>query len=135
MALPATMGFPGAQTRWNDLMFAHVNSTNVVHDVGGFLPWHRMYSATHLYMIQTECNYNGVQPYWEELLDVNNLTASSIFDPITGFGDDGSGDDDSITDGPFANITLHLGPVYEATDHCLSRTGIVMPSSGRTRLI
>lgn len=33
MSLPATMGFPGAQTRWDDLMFAHTNSTNVVHDV------------------------------------------------------------------------------------------------------
>lgn len=33
MSLPATMGFPGAQTRWDDLMFAHINSTNVVHDV------------------------------------------------------------------------------------------------------
>jgi hypothetical protein len=33
MFLPAKMGFPGAQTRWDDLQFAHINSTNVVHDV------------------------------------------------------------------------------------------------------
>lgn len=60
--------------------------------------------------------------YWEELLDSTNLTASPIFDTEYGFGGDGSGDDDCITDGPFANLTLHLGPIYEVTDHCLSRS-------------
>ncbi|KAH8670203.1 hypothetical protein BGZ60DRAFT_527687 [Tricladium varicosporioides] len=122
MSLPAKMGFPGAQTRWDDLMFAHINSTNVVHDVGGFLPWHRLYMHTHLTMLKEECNYTGVQPYWEELLDVSNLTASPIFDTVYGFGGDGNGTDNCITDGPFANMTLHLGPVYEVTDHCLSRS-------------
>ncbi len=33
MNLPAKMGYEGAQTRWDDVMFSHVNSTNVVHDV------------------------------------------------------------------------------------------------------
>lgn len=46
---------------------------------------------------------------------------SVIFDPITGFGGNGTGDDSCVTDGPFANLTLHLGPNYDVTDHCLSR--------------
>lgn len=122
MNLPAKAGFPGAQTRWDDLQFAHINSTNVVHDVGGFLPWHRLYMYTHLTLLQTECNYTGVQPYWEELLDSDNLTASAIFDTEYGFGGNGNGTDECIIDGPFANITLHLGPIYEVTDHCISRS-------------
>jgi tyrosinase len=36
MSLPAKMGFSGAQTRWDELQFAHINSTNVVHDVVGY---------------------------------------------------------------------------------------------------
>ena len=60
--------------------------------------------------------------YWEEILDTGNLTASPVFDPVTGFGGDGSGNNSCITDGPFANSTLHLGPVYEITDHCISRS-------------
>jgi hypothetical protein len=60
--------------------------------------------------------------YWEEILDTGNLTASPIFDTTYGFGGDGSGNDSCITDGPFANTTLHLGPIYEVTDHCISRS-------------
>jgi tyrosinase len=75
----------------------------------------------HLSMLQTKCNYTGVQPYREELLYSDNLTASAIFDTEYGFGDDGNGTDECIIDGPFANVTLHLGPIYEVTDHCISK--------------
>jgi tyrosinase len=60
--------------------------------------------------------------YWEEILDTANLTASPIFDTTYGFGGNGSGNDSCISDGPFANTTLHLGPIYEVTDHCISRS-------------
>ncbi len=63
--------------------------------------------------------------YWDEQTDSTlgaNISTSAIFDPATGFGGDGLGDDSCIQDGPFANLTLHLGPVYEITDHCLSRS-------------
>ena len=67
--------------------------------------------------------YHLTQPrYWDELTDSANLTASPIFDPVYGFGGDGVGNDSCIADGPFSNLTLHLGPVYEVTNHCLSRS-------------
>jgi tyrosinase len=77
---------------------------------------------THLQMLKNECGYNGTQPYWEELLDTTNLTASPVFDTVYGFGGDGNGTDECIIDGPFANVTLHLGPIYDVTDHCISRS-------------
>lgn len=77
--------------------------------------------------VSHQCPNHIIRPtnprrYWEEVLDVANLTASPVFDPITGFGGNGTGSDGCITDGPFVNMTLHLGPVYEITDHCLSRS-------------
>ena len=75
-----------------------------------------------LTMLQNECNYTGVLPYWDELSDRSNLTASSILSTEYGFGGNGNGTDKCIIDGPFANRTLHLGPIYEVTDHCISRS-------------
>lgn len=59
--------------------------------------------------------------WWDETRDAGNFTASPLLDPDTGFGGNGSGPDDCITDGPFANVTLHIGPGQNVTDHCLSR--------------
>lgn len=33
MSKPAKQGYPGAITRWDDLQYAHIQLTNVVHDV------------------------------------------------------------------------------------------------------
>lgn len=30
---------------------------------GQFLPWHRYYMYLHEYLLRTECNYTGAQPY------------------------------------------------------------------------
>lgn len=60
--------------------------------------------------------------YWNEQLDqLIDLNDSPIFDPITGFGQNGQGDDGCVRDGPFANLTLHVsgdGP----QDYCLQRS-------------
>lgn len=122
MSLPSKMtSFPGAKTRWDDLQYAHINMTNIIHGVGGFLPFHRYYMNIHLQMIKNECNYTGSQPYWEEEADVDDLAGSSIFDTQYGFGGDGVGTDGCVMDGPFANTTLHYGPTYEINDNCLAR--------------
>ena len=59
--------------------------------------------------------------YWDEQLDQGiDLNHSPIFDPVTGFGQNGQGDNHCVLDGPFANLTLHVsgdGP----QDYCLSR--------------
>lgn len=75
----------------------------------------------HELLLQTECNYTGAQPYWEEVLDVSALNASSVFDPTTGFGGNGAGTDGCVADGPFANLTLHINQTATGIDYCLSR--------------
>jgi tyrosinase len=63
--------------------------------------------------------------YWEEALDTGNnsfqMGESPIFDTVYGFGGNGAGDDWCVQDGPFANMTNHLGPLYEISKTCLSR--------------
>lgn len=104
----------------------------MVHDVGAFLPWHRLYMRVHELLLQSECGYTGAQPYWDEQADYAAIEAGSIglggsavFDPDTGFGGNGTELDDSgdacVADGPFANVTLHINQTGFATDYCLSR--------------
>lgn len=37
------------------------------------------------------------------------------------FGGNGSAPDNCVTSGPFANRTLHVGPLEETTDYCFKR--------------
>lgn len=59
--------------------------------------------------------------YWYEQKDAGKFSSADIFDPVYGFGGDGSSKEGCITDGPFANYTNSLGPGYEITDHCIDR--------------
>lgn len=59
--------------------------------------------------------------WWDETRDAGNFMASPLLDPKTGFGGNGTGPDNCVTNGPFANTTLHIGPGHDATEHCLSR--------------
>lgn len=81
--------------------------------------------------------------YWDESPEAGNFTKSSVFDPITGFGDIGLGPGEvrwiidhvgdipipgavehvgkCLAQGPFANYTLHIGPTFDNTPHCISR--------------
>lgn len=124
---PKTGTIEGAITRWDELHYTHIVQTNVVHDTGSFLPWHRLYMRAHEILLQTECNYTGAQPYWDELATTEDIAAgiafneSDVFDPDTGFGGTGTGDDLCVTDGPFANLTLHMNRTSNYADYCLSR--------------
>ncbi|KAF2473068.1 Di-copper centre-containing protein [Lindgomyces ingoldianus] len=121
-----TKGFVAdAVSRWDDLTWAHLNQSNYIHDVGQFLPWHRYFMYTHEYLLKTECNYTGTQPYWDEEADSDALVDSDVFDPDTGFGGNGVSSNTSdyacIADGPFVNVTLAMGPEYTNTNHCIYR--------------
>ena len=59
--------------------------------------------------------------YWDEPLDVANFTSSPIFDPKTGFGGNGSSPTLAVTDGPFANLSLHLAANLTAANYTLTR--------------
>lgn len=53
--------------------------------------------------------------------DAEDLPASAILDPETGFGGGGVGEDNCIEDGPFAGYVNSLAPGYRITDHCIHR--------------
>ncbi|KXJ87286.1 hypothetical protein Micbo1qcDRAFT_185635 [Microdochium bolleyi] len=86
-----------------------------------FLPFHRLYLHVYEQLLRAECGYEGPTPWWDETRDAGNFKASPLLDPDTGFGGDGTGPDGCVTDGPFANTTLHVGPGQRTQDHCLSR--------------
>jgi tyrosinase len=79
-----------AQNRWDEIAYTHVVQSHVIHNVGAFLPWHRLFMRAHEYLLQTECGYNGAQPYWDETLDVDDLASSVVFDSDYGFGSEGT---------------------------------------------
>lgn len=124
MALPATIGIEGAENRWDELMNGHIVQSDTVHEVGAFLPWHRLYVRAHEIMLQTECGFSGAQPYWDELSDTTDGTIEdcSILDADTGFGTGDVDDDGCIVNGPFVNLTLHINQTSNYADYCLSRS-------------
>ncbi|KAF4820078.1 Tyrosinase ustQ [Colletotrichum siamense] len=123
MSRPPRAGVAGAQNLWDELHYTHIYQGNYIHYVGHFLPWHRYFVRAHEMLLQTECNYTGAHPYWDELTDLETapLNQSSIFDPVYGFGGDGQGDDGCIADGPFANLTLHMKTASSNNTYCLQR--------------
>lgn len=79
-------------------------------------------------MLETKCNYTDGLVYWDWTLDSDDLASSPIFDPVTGFGGDGSPTGEitvgkhgrCIVDGPFAGVqALWYDVKYQP--HCLSR--------------
>lgn len=125
---PKTGTIEGAINRWDELHYSHIVQTNVMHDTGSFLPWHRLYMRAHELLLQTECNYTGGQPYWDEQATVADMAAgaafadAAVFDAATGFGGSGAGTDACVADGPFANLTLHMNRTTNYAEYCLSRS-------------
>ncbi|KAH0430728.1 amino acid transporter [Colletotrichum camelliae] len=119
MNTTAKTDIEGAINRWDELDWAHIVQSNVIHNTGSFLPWHRYFMRVHEYLLQSECGYEGGQPYWNEVLDMDALNQSVVFDPDTGFGGEGS---DCVTDGPFVNLTLHINSTSNYANDCLTRS-------------
>lgn len=126
----------GSKSLFDDFVYVHLNQTLFIHFTGNFLIWHRWYIHQYEQKLNA-CGYNGALPYWEWGLDVNNPHNSPIFDGSdTSLGGDGDfipgpgpvlnipGNADPIilakgtgggcvTTGPFANMTVHLGPITQ----------------------
>lgn len=124
MALPPTIGIEGAENRWDEMMYGHIVQSNIIHGVGAFLPWHRLYMRAHEIILQTECGYTGAQPYWDELSDTQTgtLEECSILDADTGFGTGDLDDDGCVANGPFVNLTMHINQTSNAANYCLTRS-------------
>ncbi|KAH8657536.1 hypothetical protein BGZ60DRAFT_493790 [Tricladium varicosporioides] len=121
MKLPAKLGLPGTRTRFDELQACHAMQAEVTHGVGAFLPYHRLLMHAHEYLLQTECGYNGTQPYWDEPRDAGKFSKSEVLDPEVGFGGDGVPPSNCIKDGPFVNYTNGIGPGHLISDHCIDR--------------
>ncbi|KAH9229139.1 hypothetical protein K456DRAFT_1923934 [Colletotrichum gloeosporioides 23] len=112
---------PGATNRFEDFVGDHILQT----------------VTQHFTVTIRECGFEGAQPYWDWSLDAEDLEASEVFDPESGFGGngewvpgtfedpeegipvtaegvpvsfDGRTGDGCIPNGPFANMTIHMGP-------------------------
>jgi tyrosinase len=123
MAAPSKLNAHGAETRWDDLQLNHVVQTNVMHDVGHFLPWHRYFVALHGNILRDECDYTGPLPYWDETADssLSKMEDASVFQEDA-FGGGGSGSNSYISNGPFANTTLRVQrPNQTPTTYRISR--------------
>ncbi|USP79155.1 Di-copper centre-containing protein [Curvularia clavata] len=127
--------YPGAKSRYDDF----VNMTPSIHSTANFLHWHRYYVWAYETALRNECQYAGYQPYWD-WSKYSDLVHSPIFNgdewsmgsngdaigPHGGMnmgpgspslpGGPGGG---CVTSGPFANLTIHLGPVMPTMDPAL----------------
>lgn len=127
---------------------------------GIFLTWHRYYTWAYEEKLRTECNYSGTIPYWEWGLDIADPAASPVFDgsetSLGGNGDfipheglilteplntealiplpAGSGGG-CVTTGPFANMTVHIGPVALAQYGTTNVTSSENPLSDNARCL
>ncbi|CAH0027308.1 unnamed protein product [Clonostachys rhizophaga] len=90
MERPPIAGIEGAKNLWDELQFAHITQSNIIHNV----------------------------PYWAQVRDVDNFAGSVIFDPVTGFGGEGS---ECVSDGPFTNLRMHINGTSTSANYCLSR--------------
>lgn len=137
----------GVRSRYDDLLYTHIQQTFSIHYVGHFLPWHRYLVATYEGMLRTECGYAGAQPYWDWTLDVvggsdddDAFARSPVFDAELGFGGNGPyvGGNASdpfavpgrtgggcVLEGPFSgrDDLVHLGPAGSVSynPQCLRR--------------
>ncbi|KAF2713594.1 Di-copper centre-containing protein [Pleomassaria siparia CBS 279.74] len=127
--------YPGAVSRYDDFVVVHMNMTPSVHGTANFMHWHRYYIWAYETALKTECDFKGSQPYWN-WGKYSDLTTSPIFN-----GDDwslgGNGEyvkhvgmnmgrpipagpgGGCVNTGPFANTTIHLGPLSPTMDPAL----------------
>ncbi|KAK0626913.1 hypothetical protein B0T14DRAFT_534966 [Immersiella caudata] len=133
MNLPArtpASAAPGAKSRFDDFIVTHIQQTLSIHYSGIFQPWHRWYVYQHEKALRDECGYTGCQPYWDwpryasapqevDLVGRNGEhkphegpiivpPPGVLGNPIPLPAGLGSG---PVTTGPFANMTVNLGPV------------------------
>ncbi|KAJ4393871.1 hypothetical protein N0V93_003087 [Gnomoniopsis smithogilvyi] len=124
---------PGAVSRFDDFVATHINNTLGIHLNGKFLSWHRQFLWLYEKTLQEECGFNGTQPYWNWSLYLDSpyhletsllfdgsptsMSNNGVYDPnisatVVGGGavlprGNGGG---CVTEGPFVNQTLQLGP-------------------------
>ena len=80
MSKPATLGLPSAANRFEELQSIHQIPASITHNVGAFLPYHRLHMHAHEKAMREECGYRGAQPYVSLSLSrqsLNNVNSDS----------------------------------------------------------
>ncbi|KAK4187567.1 putative tyrosinase [Podospora australis] len=140
MAKPSLLNpveVPGAKNRFDDFVAVHINQTIFIHGTANFLSWHRYFTYAFEQALRNECGYTGYQPYWNWGKYAHDPLNSPIFDgsatSVSGNGDyvphsctnglptglncipPGTGGG-CVTNGPFANMSVNLGPIAPTLD-------------------
>lgn len=71
---------PGARSRFDDFVAAHIEEAYSIHFSGNLLPWHRAYTWNYEQALRNECGYKGAQPYWDWSKYYQDPAASPLFD-------------------------------------------------------
>ncbi|KAK8112900.1 hypothetical protein PG984_013426 [Apiospora sp. TS-2023a] len=135
---------PGAKSRYDDFVVTHINHTLDAHYTGNFMAWHRWFIYTYETALRDECGYKGYQPYWDWPKYASAPQDSPIFNgDAYSMGGNGEWDPDLppsvvgppegvpgvhstlprglgggfVTTGPFANMTVNLGPIALAANN------------------
>lgn len=124
-------------TKFDDFVVTHINQTLTIHYTGNFPPWHRWFVYQYEKALRDEYGYKGYQPVWDWPKYASAPQDSPIFDgsetslggngeyvehdgPVISPPDAVDGGDiplpagvggGNVTTGPFANMTVNLGPV------------------------
>ncbi|KAK6844715.1 tyrosinase central domain containing protein [Apiospora arundinis] len=125
----------GTRSRFDDFVLVHIQRTLDIHYTGNFQHWHRWFVYLYEKALRDECGYKGYQPYWDWPKYADAPQDSPIFngDPYSlgGNGEYIPGHNGSVIvppgsdpiqlapgvgggyvrTGPFANMTVNLGPV------------------------
>ncbi|KAK2597212.1 hypothetical protein N8I77_013073 [Diaporthe amygdali] len=112
---------PGAKTRFDDFVAAHINQTLTIHFTGNFLSWHRYFTWLWEEALRTECGYSlEDSPIFdgsETSLSGNGKFIANRSDIVLGLSlglppiylPTGTGGG-CVTSGPFVNMSVNLGP-------------------------
>ncbi|KAF2458395.1 hypothetical protein BDY21DRAFT_342393 [Lineolata rhizophorae] len=127
--------YPGAVNRYDDFVVLHMNMTPTVHMTANFVHWHRAYVWAYESALRDECGYQGYQPYWDwskypdplesvmfsgsdtsmsgngEYIEHEGHRLGMSSDPVPPGKGGGC-----VQSGPFANMTVNLGPVMVSLD-------------------
>ncbi|RKP37505.1 hypothetical protein BJ085DRAFT_7071, partial [Dimargaris cristalligena] len=92
----------------------HLDNSPVIHGNSVFLPWHRRF-VRDLEVALQSIDPSVTVPYWDWTIDSQNPAASPVF--TAGYaGGNGSGEDNCVQSGPFANYEVSV-----PEPHCLTR--------------
>ncbi|EME84314.1 uncharacterized protein MYCFIDRAFT_163142 [Pseudocercospora fijiensis CIRAD86] len=111
---------PGCKNRYDDFVVAHIMNTFTVHFSPWLLPFHRVFLWEFEKALRNECGYTGGQPYWDWSRYIGQpIETWPMFDgsdtSIGGNGHVTSGSQgcSCVTEGPFKDWVVNLGPVGE----------------------